>query len=165
MYIFFIVVSTIFFLFFTGVKLLFWVSKVTRCTLRIEVEVIDVLVKGYRGGLVYKPIFRECETGRMIHQRLWCGAAFTVEKETVWEVSVIRLLEKHNRGTEKGGNSKESGSIPVHKQRRGSNMEYFRISQDPRYLHPPIITNIRDIIKRRSDAAGGRGGDGLGIWN
>ena len=42
-------------------------------------------------------------------------------------------------------------------------MEYFRISQDPRYLHQPIITNIRDIIKRRSDAAAGRGGDGLGI--
>ncbi len=85
MYIFFIVISTIFFLFFTGVKLLFWISKVTRCTLRIEVEVIDVLVKGYRGGLVYKPIFRECETGRMIHQRLWCGAAFTVEKgERLW---------------------------------------------------------------------------------
>ncbi len=36
-------------------------------------------------------------------------------------------------------------------------MEYFRISQDKRYLHPPIITNIRDIIKRRSDAAAGKG--------
>ena len=76
---------TVVFLFVTGIKSLLWISKMTRCTLRIEVEVIDVLVKGYRGGLVYKPIFRECETGRMIHQRLWCGAAFTVEKgERLW---------------------------------------------------------------------------------
>lgn len=36
-------------------------------------------------------------------------------------------------------------------------MEYFRISQDKRCLHPPIITNIRDIIKRRPDAAAGKG--------
>ena len=48
---------TVVFLFVTGIKSLLWISKMTRCTLRIEVEVIDVLVKGYRGGLVYKTNF------------------------------------------------------------------------------------------------------------
>lgn len=30
-------------------------------------------------------------------------------------------------------------------------MEYFRIRQDKRYIHPPYINNIRDIIRRRQD--------------
>ena len=29
-------------------------------------------------------------------------------------------------------------------------MEYFRISQDKRYTHPPVITNLNDIIQRRT---------------
>lgn len=30
-------------------------------------------------------------------------------------------------------------------------MEYFRIKQDKRYCHAPVITNIRDITQRRLD--------------
>lgn len=30
-------------------------------------------------------------------------------------------------------------------------MKYFRIRQDKRYLHPPHITNLEDIVKRRKD--------------
>lgn len=29
-------------------------------------------------------------------------------------------------------------------------MDYFRIRQDRRYVHPPVITNLNDIIQRRA---------------
>ncbi len=32
-------------------------------------------------------------------------------------------------------------------------MEYFRLSQDKRYLHTPIISNLRDIVQRRADTS------------
>ena len=32
-------------------------------------------------------------------------------------------------------------------------MDYFRISQDKRYLHTPVITNLNEIILRRADTS------------
>ncbi len=32
-------------------------------------------------------------------------------------------------------------------------MDFFRISQDKRYLHTPVITNLSDIIMRRADTS------------
>lgn len=35
-------------------------------------------------------------------------------------------------------------------------MDYFRLSQDKRYLNPPFISNLNDIVKRRSDTTYGK---------